>query len=174
MAFHNISKYLKFFVQFALLLLIGCSTPKTEQQDLQERIPRSIAAPGENWDGFWKSFTTALRQNDAEKIAGMTKLPLFVSKDQNGGNWKNGKLVKHFEELFDEKTKTFFSNITDRDIQRLPSNEDSSKFLHTPIGIELNSVTVHYKQDEGRGSSKTFFFGQIDGMYKLLAVVIAG
>ncbi len=175
MALRNIPIFLKSLTPFALLiLLVGCSSPKTEHQDLGKRIPHSVAAPGESWEGFWESFTTALHQNETERVSGMAKLPLFINMNNNEDSWNRGKFVKQFEELFNEKTKNRFSNISDRDIQHMPSNDETSKFLHAPVGIELKSVTVYDKSDGRGGSSKTFFFGQMDGAYKLMAVVIAG
>ena len=163
-------------LSIACILLFFCCNSSKDRPVLKELQVERVAPPADNWDGFWKMFTTAVNHGDAEKVSGMIRWPLFTNMEEN--SISKQQLKGKFNDIFDEETKATFSALTDRDIQIVPSNEETAGFMNTPKGIELKSINVMYVEDEGKESqtesSKTFVFGEINGQYKLLALIIAG
>ena len=167
---------IRYFLPVAILLfLFACHT--TKERAVVKGTPFEQAVqPASDWDSFWKSFTTAIAQNDREKVAGMTKLPLHTNISQEA--LSKEKFVEQYANFFDKTAVAKFQIANGRDFRIMPSNEQTGGYMNTPVGMELKIMNVNYIYDAGTDgqteSSKTFVFGEMEGHYKLMAVMIAG
>jgi len=162
----------------ALLLLAGCSSQKPEPEKTAPAPPaHSEIVDAQPWGNFWHLFLDAVKKHDMDKVAEMTDFPLFVNLEQQEDFWDKAKFVEQYPVIFDDKTIDDFTKINDMDVKQLPSNDRTADYLHTPHGADLRYIDVYFKTQHGADgeveSSKTFFFGQANGKFKLMVVVVA-
>ena len=168
--------HIKFFISITCLFLAMACNSSKERPILKAPVTERVAPPADDWDAFWQTFTRALDKHAVGQVTEMTRWPLFTNMGKE--SFSDQHLKESFDDIFDEKTRNTFKSLTDRDIQLIPSNEETARFMNTPLGIVLKSINVNYLTDQGTGqqagSTKTFIFGEIDGHYKWLALVYAG
>lgn len=169
-------RLIQLFVLSSFLFLMACSTSKNERPVPQKTTPKPIVPVTNDWKPFWKEFSNAVEQNQKDAVVKMVKWPLVSSLVEGG--YQQEKFIQDFDLLFDDEVKEHFRNLTEMEIQTIPSNEQMTAYLKIPAGIEVKSITVSYVFDKGTDSqtesSKTFIFGQNEGQYQLMAIMFAG
>jgi len=192
---------MKYLLSILLLLIsLGCApdTPKKEKADSStvasseglgeggKPSPSShksmpIEPPPPNphkikWENFWTEFTTAIKENNIEKIADMTRFPFRGMESQfSGKSLTREKFIANFNKIYDEKTKETFLSANSNFSEFALKKEKTAKEYYLPVNQKIYGVKVDYKTDTNPTPKKkpiAFYFTQENGTYKVYAARI--
>jgi hypothetical protein len=111
----------------------------------------------DNWDLFWKSFTTATKKKDTATIIELTNFPFFQNSYPT---YKNEFLELWVSQSFDLRNTDTAVLSSDIVLQmQKPDREELPK---------LDSVRYAYK------NGKDFYFAKVIGYYRLVEIITPG
>ena len=160
---------------FALIFCLSCN-----QHDTQNRISKkttslldtsiAIKETGssqnltqpqklnyDNWDLFWKNFTTATKKKDTATIIELTNFPFFQNSYPTYQNEFHELWVSQSFDLRNTDTTVASTDIVLQ--MQKPDKEELPKF-----------DSVRYTSKNG----KDFYFAKINGYYRLVEVITPG